>query len=326
MLLIQATLKAYRISFDRWYSEKTLHDSGAIDVALGLLKNKNLAYEREGALWFKSTEFGDDKDRVIKKSNGELTYIAADIAYHKDKFDRGYDVLVDILGHDHHGYVKRLKATMQALGFNADHLDVILYQLVTIKAGGVAVRMSKRAGTFTELQDVIEAVGADVARFFYLNRKNDMPLDFDMETAVKQTDENPVYYIQYAYVRINSLINKAAAEGFEQWVAELRSGKLSAAAYDEMTKLCGQEEKALLKKIASLQDILFAIAGSYQTHMLSYYALELAQMLHGYYTRNKVIDLKAAEQSKNRLFMVFMVHRTLDLTLDLLGLSKPEKM
>ncbi len=324
--LIQATLKAYRISFDRWYSEKTLHDGGAIDVALGLLKNKGLAYERDGALWFKSTEFGDDKDRVIKKSNGELTYIAADIAYHKDKFDRGYDELVDILGHDHHGYVKRLKATMQALGFNADHLDVILYQLVTIKEGGVAVRMSKRAGTFTELQDVIDAVGVDVARFFYLNRKNDMPLDFDLETAVKKTDENPVYYIQYAYVRINSLITKAAAEGFEQWVAELRSEKLSATDFDALTKLCGSEEKALIKKIASLRDILLAVAGSYQTHMLSYYALELAQMLHGYYTRNKVIDLKAVEQSKLRLFMVFMVHRALDLTLDLLGLNKPEKM
>lgn len=324
--LIKADLFSYGITFDAWYSEKTLHDSGAVDRALNLLKEKGLAYEHEGALWFKSTEFGDDKDRVIKKSNGELTYIAADIAYHKDKFDRGYDILVDILGHDHHGYVRRLKATMQALGYDADKLDVILYQLVTIKEGGEAVRMSKRAGTFTKLSDVIEAVGKDVARFFYLNRKSDAPLDFDLATASKKTDENPVYYIQYAYVRINSLLQKASQEGFADWINDLKSGKSPDKEFQDVMELVSAEELSLIKKVVSLQDILKSIATSQQTHLLSYYAWELAQKLHGYYTRNKVIDPTNPLLSKLRIFTVLIVHQTLDLALDLLGLNKPEKM
>lgn len=324
--LIKADLFSYGITFDTWYSEKSLHDSGAIDRALNLLKDKALAYEHEGALWFKSTEFGDDKDRVIRKSSGELTYIAADIAYHKDKFDRGYDTLIDILGHDHHGYVRRLKATMQALGYDADKLDVILYQLVTIKEGGESVRMSKRAGTFTKLSDVIEAVGKDVARFFYLNRKSDAPLDFDLAVASKKTDENPVYYIQYAYVRINSLLQKAALEGFADWIEALKSGKSPDQEFDDVMELVSAEELALIKKVVSLSDILKSIATSQQTHLLSYYAWELAQKLHGYYTRNKVIDPSNLLLSKLRIFTVLIVHQTLDCALDLLGLSKPEKM
>jgi arginyl-tRNA synthetase len=324
--LLKATLTSYNITFDCWYSEKSLHDSGAIERTLNELKAKDLVYELDGALWFKSTAFGDDKDRVVKKSNGELTYVAADIAYHKDKFDRGYDVLIDILGHDHHGYVKRLKATMEALGQNPDMLQVVLYQLVNIKDGGVAVRMSKRAGTFTKLSDVIEEVGTDVARFFYLNRKTDMPLDFDLATALKKTDENPVYYIQYAYVRINSLMHKAAQEGFGDWVSQLRDGKVSAAWFDQVAPLIGPEEAVLIKKITAMNDILRSIAGTHQTHTLSYYAWELAQKMHTYYTKHKVLDASQQELSRFRLFMVFTVHQTLDLSLDLLGLSKPEKM
>jgi arginyl-tRNA synthetase len=324
--LIKATLETYRINFDRWFSEKTLHDSGAIDCVLKDLKTKDLAYEHEGALWFRSTTFGDDKDRVVRKSNGELTYIAADIAYHKDKFDRGYDVLIDILGHDHHGYVKRLKATMEALGYDAEKLQVILYQLVTIKSGDLVVKMSKRAGTFTELSDVIQAVGSDVARFFYLNRKSDAPLDFDMAVAVKKTDENPVYYIQYAYVRINSLLAKAAGEGFGPWIDQMKEGKIPAAWFDAMLEQAGTEERALIKKIVALRDILASIAYSHQTHLLSYYALELAQKLHTYYTKYKVIDTTNQSLSQTRLFMVYIVHQTLDVSLDLLGLNKPEKM
>lgn len=324
--VIKADLAAYGIVFDSWYSEKTLHDSGAVANALEVLKERGLAYEHEGALWFKSTEFGDDKDRVVKKSNGELTYIASDIAYHKDKFDRGYNQLIDILGHDHHGYVRRLKATMQALGYNADNIGVILYQLVTIKEGGEAVKMSKRAGTFTKLSDVIQAVGKDVARFFYLNRKSDIPLDFDLATACKTTDENPVYYIQYAYVRINSLLNKASNEGFTEWITSLQSGTPNQDEFDAVMDLMTAEEHTLLKKVVSLQDVLKSIVTSQQTHMLSYYAWELAQKLHGYYTRNKIIDATHQEVSKLRLFTVLTVHQTLDLALDLLGLSKPEKM
>jgi arginyl-tRNA synthetase len=324
--LIKATLASYRITFDRWYSEKTLHDNGAIDRVLTLMRDKDLAYEQGGALWFRSTLFGDDKDRVIRKSNGELTYIAADIAYHKDKFDRGYDTLVNILGHDHHGYVKRLKATMASLGYNADNLEVILYQLVTIKQGDVVVKMSKRAGTFTELADVIDTVGVDVARFFFLNRKSDAPLDFDLATALKKTDENPVYYIQYAYVRINSLFVKATAQGWSDWIKHLQNGQLNDHDLDAVMLHVGPEEYALIKKIVSLRDVVNSIVATRQTHLLSYYALDLAQKLHTYYTKNKIIDATQPAITRARLLMVAMVHRTLGTVLELLGLDRPEKM
>lgn len=321
----KATLAQYGITFDQWFSEKNLHDDGSVLRAIDLLIKSGLAYELDGALWFKSTEFGDDKDRVIRKSTGELTYIAADIAYHKYKFDRGYDTLIDILGHDHHGYVKRLKATMAALGYNQDALDVILYQLVTIKNGDAVVRMSKRAGTFTKLSDVIEEVGTDVARFFYLNRKADMPLDFDMAAAVKKSDENPVFYIQYAYVRIKSVLAKARAEGFDEWINHINHG-VSAESYQDLESCVTDAEKALLKKIAALSDALRAIKQNHQTHVLSYYAHELAQHLHNYYTHHKVIDIQNENQSKLRMLMIHLVKETLDVCLDLLGISKPEKM
>lgn len=323
---IKADLTTYGINFDTWFSEKTLHDDGSIDRVLQQLKDKELAYELDGALWFKSTAFGDDKDRVIRKNTGELTYIAADIAYHKNKFDRGYGMLIDILGHDHHGYVKRLKATMQGLDYDADKLDVILYQLVNIKNGEEAVKMSKRAGTFTKLSDVIEAVGTDVARFFYLNRKADAPLDFDLAAALKKTDENPVYYIQYAYVRINSILEKSRKEGFDDWINQLATRSVDEAWLNDAMKHVRPEEIALIKKIISLNDILRSIAQSHQTHLLSYYAWELAQKLHTYYTKNKVIDRDDIAASQLRMFIITIVHQTLALCLDLLGLTKPEKM
>lgn len=312
---VKQDLARYNVIFDQWFSEKSLHDDGSIDRVLTLLQEKDLVYEQEGALWFRSTMFGDDKDRVIRKSTGELTYIAADIAYHKSKFDRGFDVLIDILGHDHHGYVNRLKATMQALGYSADQLQVILYQLVSIKNAGAVVRMSKRAGTFTELSDVMDAVGVDVARYFYLKSRTESALDFDMEVAVKQTDENPVYYIQYAYVRMNSVLNKAKAEGFEA------SGDCSA-----LVTHFGADDRMLVKKIVSLSDTLQAIASSHSTHLMALYAHELATTFHAYYTRNKIIDASQPEVTQLRLCLVGLTHQTLDICLDLLGLTKPERM
>jgi arginyl-tRNA synthetase len=325
--LAQHDLKNYGIIFDQWFSEKTLHESGVVEQALDLLKDKGLAYESEGALWFKSTEFGDDKDRVVKKSTGELTYIAADIAYHKNKFDRKFDVLIDILGQDHHGYVKRLKATMQALGYNAESLDVILYQLVTIKENDVAVRMSKRAGTFTKLSDVVDAVGCDVARFFYLNRKADAHLEFDLAIAIKKTEENPVYYLQYAYVRTGSVLAKAEQEQeLQAFVQKIKQTVSRGVLSDELRLNLDPEDINLLKKIVSLQDILHAIATSYQTHLLAYYSSELAHAFHSYYAKSRIIDLADLETSKKRLVMVVLLRQTMELCLDLLGLSKPEKM
>jgi len=305
---IKETCDSYGITFDRWFSEKTLHKSGAIEEAIALLKKKDLAYIKDDALWFKSTDFGDDKDRVIKKQDGTYTYIAADIAYHKDKFDRKYDVLIDVLGQDHHSYAFRLKATMEALGEKAENLHIILYQLVSISQGGEQVKMSKRAGTFEQLNEVIEKVGRDVARFFYLNRKVDAHLDFDLETALKKTEDNPVYYIQYAYVRTISLIKKGSSIGEPKQIT------------------LGLPEITLLKKICSLPELLKSISNSYATHQLSYYTLELAKSFHHYYATNKIIDESNLETSQSRLLMTKIVKQTLALCLDLLGLSKPEKM
>ena len=311
---IEQTLTAYGISFDVWFSEKTLHESGAIDRALAQLHDGGYLYEQDNALWFRSTNFGDDKDRVVKKNSGELTYVAADIAYAENKIKRGFNHLIMILGQDHHSYVIRLKGVMQALGYDPNRLDVILYQLVTIKESGQLMRLSKRAGRIVTLEDVIETVGRDVARFFYLHKKADAHLDFDIDLALKHTDENPVYYIQYAYVRTKSILSKAEAEPVFREIS-----------YEDSVHI-GSPEYMLIKKIASLRELLKSINTNYQTHMLAYYTIELAQTFHTYYSHNRVIDTAAIEQSRGRLFVVDVVRQTLKMCFDLLGISAPEKM
>lgn len=320
-------LESYRINFDKWFSEKSLHDSGAVEKTVELLRKSGLVYEKDGALWFKSTEFGDDKDRVVKKSNENWTYIAADIAYHKNKFDRGYDKLIDIMGQDHHGYVKRLKATMEALGYDSDKLDVILYQLVTLKRDGVVLRMSKRTGEFTQLSDVINSVGVDVARFFYLNRKAEAHLEFDLSVALSKTEENPVFYIQYAYVRICSLFEKALQTGqFNDYLDLLNTRGWDNDEIVEIVRSMTIHEFGLLRKIVQLQDTLLSIFFTYQTHLLPYYTWELAHVFHNYYTNNRVVDVNNIGLTKVRLFAVFLVKDGLEICLNLLGISKPEKM
>ena len=308
------TLSNYNITYDVWFSEKTLHDSGAIDKVIKQLTTKGLLYEQDNALWFKSTAFGDDKDRVIKKQTGELTYVAADIAYLENKIERSHDHLIMVLGQDHHSYVQRLKGVMQALGYDPKRLDIILYQLVTIKEGGQAMRLSKRAGRIVTLDDIIDIVGTDVARFFYLHKKADAHLDFDLELALKKTDENPVYYIQYAYVRTKSIIGKAAAE---YQITEITKADC---------QHIGTAEHLLLKKIASLKTLLAAIELHYQTHLLAYYTIELAQTFHAYYSHHRVLDSQNLEQTKARLAIVLLVQRTLKTCFDLLGITAPETM
>ncbi len=314
---IENTLKKYGISFDVWFSESQLHKNDAIAHAIAFLIERGYIYEHDKALWFKSTAFGDDKDRVIKKNTGEFTYVAADIAYLQNKMQRGFDKLIMILGQDHHSYVTRLKAVMSALGYDPDRLDVILYQLVTIKESGTALRMSKRAGRIVTLNDVIDEVGVDVARFFYLNKKADAHLEFDIDLALKQTDENPVYYIQYAYVRIKSILEKAQHEEFVQQLSNITPAD---------SKYITDAEKTLIKKIATLKDLLASISHNYQTHLLAYYVIELAQAFHSYYNAHKVIDKNNLEQSRGRLFVISLVQQTLKTCFDLLGISSPEKM
>ncbi|MBA3954323.1 arginine--tRNA ligase [Candidatus Dependentiae bacterium] len=311
---LQDTLKNYGITFDVWFSEKTLHDNSSIEQALDTLQKHGHIYQKDDALWFASTAFGDDKDRVLRKSSGELTYVSADIAYLNNKIGRGFNKLVMVLGQDHHSYVVRLKAAMQALGYNPADLDIILYQLVTLKESGQQLRMSKRAGRIVTLEDVIDTVGVDVARFFYLNRKADAHLDFDIELALKKTEENPVYYIQYAYVRIASILEKAAQQ------PELTAITAADAVF------ISDSEKLLLKKIASLASTLTSISRHYQTHTLTYYALELAQLFHSYYGAHKVIDQAHIQQSRGRLLTITILRNTLKLCLDLLGISSPERM
>lgn len=314
LVAIEDTLKKYGITFDVWFSELDLHTSDAITQAIEILNQRGYIYEKEGALWFKSTEFGDDKDRVVKKSSGELTYVAADIAYLQNKINRGYDNLIMVLGQDHHSYVVRLKAVMEALGYDPNRLNVILYQLVTLKESGTLLRMSKRAGNIVTLQDVINSVGTDVARFFYLNKKADAHLDFDIDLALKKTDENPVYYIQYAYVRSKSILEKAHQENVFHTISSTDSAFIT------------YTENLLIKKIASLKQLLESISTNYHTHLLAYYVIELAQTFHSYYNFNKVIDMTNIDQSRGRLFMTLLIHRTLKTCFDLLGINAPERM
>jgi arginyl-tRNA synthetase len=310
---IKHTLLTYGIVFDTWFSERQLHETGAIAQALELLNSKGYLYEQDGALWFKSTLFNDDKDRVVRKKTGELTYVAADIAYVQNKLARGYDKLIFVLGQDHHSYVTRLKGIMQALGHNANDLEVILYQLVTLKESGAVLRMSKRAGRMITLEDVIDTVGTDVARFFYLHRKADAHLEFDIELALQHTQENPVYYLQYAYVRLSSIVEKA----------EMLN--LPALDKDDIHAL-GVPEQLLIKKMAALKHLLQSVSTTYQTHLLTYYALELATLFHKYYQDHRVIDDKNKELTKARLFLIALLRDTFDRCMRLMGISRPEKM
>lgn len=311
---IKQTLQEYGVTFDVWFSEKQLHQNGAIGREITKLTQQSHTYEQEGAVWFKSTQFGDDKDRVLRKANGELTYVAADIAYLDNKLQRKFDHLIMILGQDHHSYVVRLKGILQAMGYSPDMLDVILYQLVTLKESGELLRMSKRAGRSVTLKDVIDTVGKDVARFFYLNRKADAHLDFDVDLALKKTEENPVYYIQYAYVRIQSILEKSQEiKGFEH---------ITAKDAEHITA----SEHLLIKKILALRELLHNIGNYYQTHLLTYYALELAHLFHKYYSHNRVIDEEHTTQSRARLASMHILKNTCTLILDLLGISKPHKM
>ena len=311
---IKSTLQDYGITFDVWFSEQTLHESGSIEQALALLQKKGHLYEKDGALWLTSTKFGDDKDRVVRKQSGVLTYAAADIAYLQDKIKRGHDQLIYILGQDHHSYATRLKTILQALDLEKHPLDIILYQLVSMKENGQQVRMSKRKGKIVTLQDVIDTVGKDVARFFYLNRKADAQLEFDLDLALTHSIENPVFYIQYAYVRTGSILQKAEQENALQQITTQDLDHLS------------QQDELLLKQIASLTEILEGVERTHQTHLLAYYTYELAQCFNRYYNKNKVIDLSNLPLSRARLALTQIIRTTLELCLDLLGISKPERM
>ena len=313
LALLQKTLAQYNIHFDVWFSERLLHPNRII-TALEVLRNNGHLYEKDGAEWFQSTTFGDDKDRVLEKADGSVTYAAADAAYLLDKISRGFDHLVFVLGQDHHSYPRRLEGLKQALGHSNISLECIIYQLVSIKEDGEQVRLSKRAGRIIGLGDIIEMAGADVARFFYLNRKADAHLEFDIDLALSQSDDNPVYYLQYAYVRAFSILKKAHDH------VELQN--ITAQDADHLST----QEHILLKKMVDLKDLLANISHNYQVHLIAYYLLDLAQAFHNYYHHNRVIEPENISQSRARLLMITLIHEMFNRCLGLMGLSKPETM
>ena len=310
---LQKTTSDYGITFDTWFSEKTLHTE-PIDAAVDQLTTNGKTYELDGAVWFKSTEYGDDKDRVLKKADGSYTYAAADAAYMLSITHRGFEHLIFVLGQDHHSYPKRLNGMRQALGLTDVKLDCILYQLVSMKEDGLRVRMSKRAGSIISLQDIIDTVGADVARFFYLNRKADAHLEFNIDLALEKTEENPVYYLQYAYVRTNAILKRSAEHP-----------ELTDINQDDNLYLT-EAETLLIKKLAHLETLLVDIAHNYQVHLLTYYLLELAHLFHNYYHHNKVIEPTSIEQSRGRLFLVLLVKDMFERCFKIIGISAPESM
>ncbi|TLY38703.1 MAG: arginine--tRNA ligase [Nitrospirae bacterium] len=283
---INIDLQAFGLTFDRWFSEqKELFDSGKVEQALKTLKDKGLLEERDGALWFKSSVFGDDKDRVVKKQDDEFTYLASDIAYHRDKLERrdkrgrGYDLLINIWGADHHGYIPRMEAAVQAFGYPKDRLHVVLVQIVNLLRGGQRITMSKRAGEMVTLKEVIEEVGADAAKFIFLTRRADSQLDFDLELARRQSAENPVYYVQYAHARVASLFRVAAERGVP----------IPSTAEVDWSVLDSPDDLSLIKPLADYPSMLEASAKALEPHRLTYYLQDLAGRLHTYYYKHRIL-------------------------------------
>jgi arginyl-tRNA synthetase len=312
---IRDDLKLFGVEFDCWFSEQSLYDSGRVDQILKNFRKQQIVYEKEGALWFKTSEFGDEKDRVVVKANGETTYFASDIAYHQDKYDRGFERVVDVWGADHHGYIPRMKAAVEASGHRRDQFDVILVQLVNLLRAGQPVAMSTRAGKFETLREVIKEVGRDAARFIFLTRHHESALDFDLEVARQKTNDNPVYYVQYVHARISSIVRKGNERGgCEVSWDDKAVGRLEA-----------PEEIDLIKALARYPDILAGSARSMEPHRVAYYLMELASAFHTYYNKHRVLTDDPLLR-RGRLNLVLAVQKVIRNGLTLLGVSAPEKM
>ena len=313
---IKVDLKAFGVRFDSWISESSLHQKKAIPEVLSYLQEKNYLYEKDGALWFKTSLFlPGEEDRVLRRRNGDYTYFASDIAYHQDKLSRRFDRVIDIWGADHIGYVPRIKAAIQALGYPEKTLQVIIYQLVTLKRGKKRISASTREGKFIPLKEVLDEVGRDAARFFFLSRTRGSHLDFDLELAKKQTPENPVFYVQYAHARICSILENA------------RENRIKINNPDEvkLDLLTTPEERELMKELSLLPDEVYEAAESLEPHRLTTYLQELATLFHQFYTRHRVIS-EDRKLTQARLMLVKAIKVTIGDVLGLLGISVPQKM
>jgi len=313
---IKKTISKMGIKFDRWFTETDLH-RGPVEEILGNLKSDKLTYEKDGALWLKTTEFGDDKDRVLITKEGEYTYFASDIAYHWDKIRRGYNILIDFWGADHHGYVGRMQAAVEILKKEEDwsgELKIIIAQLVRLMSKGKEVKMSKRAGNFVTLDELIDEVGADVTRFFFLERAMNTHMDFDLDLAKEKSEKNPVYYIQYAYARIASILAKFKIQNAKV-IMTMQNVKL----------IKEEPELSLIKELIKLPDIVIETAEDYQVQRLPYYAIELATKFHNFYENCRVIS-EDENLTAARIELIKATQVVLKKTLDLMGISAPEKM
>jgi len=325
-------LENFRVHFDKFYSELDLHKSGKVEAGVKKLTEKGYIYPNEGAMWFKSTLFGDDQDRVIKKADGSNTYLTADIAYHADKFDRGFDRLIDIWGADHHGYIARVKASLEALGYNPDKLEVLLGQLVNLVINGEEVRMGKRKNMVT-LDDLIEEVGVDATRYWMAMRNIDMTLDFDIELAKKSTDENPVFYVQYAYARVCSILRNAVNERLNPETGEKISAPMTQKELDDLINNFDKNlvlkttdsAKALILKLEEFKSVIALSAQNRTVYTICRYVQELASEFHSFYNSNRVIN-EDKELMNARLGLIVAIKTVLKTALDILGVTAPEKM
>jgi len=314
---IRSDLDDFRVRFDNWFSEQSLYDSGRVQTAIDDFKERDLIYEKDGALWFRTEKFGDEKDRVVVRNNGLTTYYASDIAYHDEKFERGFDRVIDVWGADHHGYIKRIDAAVVATGRKSEQFDVILVQLVNLLRDGSPVQMSTRAGEFVTLKDIVDEVGTDAARFMFLSRSYDSGLDFDLELAKKKSADNPVYYVQYVHARITGILSKAKEEGLIDRT-DFNAGV-------HLETLVAEEELKLIKLVAGFREQVEKSAATLHPHVIFTYLMTLASAFHAYYNRHKVI---MADQSLSlaRLSLVLAVKKVIRNGLSLLGVSAPERM
>jgi arginyl-tRNA synthetase len=340
LALIRQDLEAFGIAFESWFSEASLLSSGIVEQVLGELKARDLLFDQDGAQWFRSSAFGDEKDRVVRKQEGDYTYLASDIAYHRDKLRRGYDLLVDVWGADHHGYIPRMEAVVQAYGYPKERLRVVLVQMVNLLRGGQKVEMSKRAGEFITLREVMDEVGADAAKFFFLMRDSNTHLDFDLELAKQQSQENPVYYVQYAHARIASLRRVAASRGID----------CSLPSQADIDLLQDPDELSLIRKLSTFPVVLQSSAVELEPHRMAYYLRELAGMLHPFYNKHRILppgpgseaaaapppelETSTSRQSEllrpgltgARLALMWSVQQVVRNGLNVLGVSAPEQM
>ena len=307
---LKKDLELYRVSFDVWTSEKTLYSRGLVQQALAKLKENDMLYEADGATWLKTKQYNDDKDRVIIKSDGSYTYLTPDIAYHLDKFNRDHEYLIDILGADHHGYVPRLKAAIQALGYKPENLDAIIVQMVRLIKDGEEFKLSKRSGKAIALRDIIEEAGVDATRYFFVSKAPNTQMDFDIDMAVKQSNDNPVYYVQYAHARMSSILKN----------------DIQYEILDSYNLLKEDKEISLLKHLNIFPDTIAECVEFKEPHRMCNYLYKLAQLFHSFYNDCKVIDKDNIELTKQRLALVKACQIVLSNGLELIGVSAPDKM